>query len=75
MSRETVTKTNQTTGVVPSAPWRACALQVLPNWKLYVKFNDCLTGLVGVSELINASDPGIFSALRDPLFFEQAYLE
>jgi hypothetical protein len=75
MSRQTVAKTDQAPGVVPSAPWRACSLKVLPEWKLSVKFNDGTMGLVDLSELVNAIDPGIFAALRDPSYFAQAYLE
>ena len=75
MSRQTITKTNQAVGVIPAAPWRACALEVLPNWKLSVKFNDGLIGKVDVSELISAPDPGIFSELRDPSYFAQAFLD
>lgn len=75
MSSKTITKTNQTAGLVPSVPWRACALCVLPDWQLRVKFNDGLVGVVDVSELINNTDPGIFSALRDPAYFALAYLD
>ena len=76
MSSQKVAKTNQATRlVVPSVPWRVCVLKVLPNWQLSVRFNDGLTGLVDVSELINNPDPGIFSALRDPSYFAKAYLD
>jgi len=75
MSRQTVAKANQATGVVPAAPWRISTLKVLPNWQLSVTFNDGLTGLVDVSELINNDDPGIFIALREQSFFMQAYLD
>lgn len=60
---------------MPSTPWRACDLEVLPDWKLSVKFNDGLVGLLDISDLIDSDDPGIFSALRDPSYFAQAYLE
>ena len=75
MSCQTIAKTNQASGVVPSVPWRACNLKVLSDWKLSVTFNDGLVGLVDVSALINAQDPGIFSELRDPAYFMLAYLE
>ena len=75
MSCETIAKANSTAGVVPSTPWRACDLKVLSDWKLSVRFNDGLVGIVDVSQLINSPDPGIFSALRDPSYFAQAHLE
>jgi hypothetical protein len=74
MSSQAITKTNQTTGIAPNVPWRACFLQVLPDWQLSVKFNDGVTGIVDVSGLINNPDPGIYSALRDPAYFAKAYL-
>ena len=76
MSSQTVAETNQAAGVAPpTVPWRACALQVLPDCQLYVVFNDGLNGVVDVSALVNSPDPGIFSALRDPSFFARAYLD
>jgi hypothetical protein len=75
MSCQTVAKVNQATGLMPSTPWRACDLKVLPGWKLSVKFNDGLVGLVDISDLIYSNDPGIFSALRDPSYFALAYLD
>jgi len=75
MSQQRVTKINQAPGIVQVAPWRACSLQVLSNWKLSVQFNDGLLGLVDLSVLINAPNPGIFFPLRDPSYFAQAYLE
>jgi len=75
MSCQTVAKANKTTGLIPSTPWRARDVKALPDWKLSVTFNDGLVGLVDVSELVNTPDPGIFSALRDPTYFAQVYLE
>ncbi len=75
MSCQTATQTNQAPGVVPSAPWRVRDLKVLPDWQLSVTFNDGLGGTVDISELINSSVPGIFAALRDPLYFAQVYLD
>ena len=75
MSSQAITKTNKAAGVTPTVPWRACSLQVLPDWQLKVKFNDGLTGVVDVSELIKNPDSGIFSELRDPSYFAQVYLD
>lgn len=74
MSSQTVTQTNQTTGVVPAAPWRVSSLKPLPDFQLHITFNDGLTGLVDISELVHAEDPGIFMALREQSFFMQVYL-
>ena len=75
MSSQTITETYQATGVIPAAPWRLRALSVLPQWQLAVTFNDGLTGIVDISELVHGLDAGVFEALRDPVFFARAYLD
>lgn len=75
MSNEAVAESYQTLGVVPAAPWRLQALNVLPQWQLAVTFNDGLNGIVDVSALVNGEDAGVFEALRDSAFFAQTYLE
>lgn len=75
MSRQAVTQSDQTTGVVPAAPWRLRELSVLPQWRLAVTFNDGSTGIVDVSGLVQGPDAGVFEALRDPAFFASAYLD
>lgn len=75
MPSQATAKADQTAGVIPAAPWRLRAVSVLPDWQLAVTFNDGLTGIVDVAELVNAPDAGIFAALRDVDFFAQVRLE
>lgn len=75
MSSKAIAKADQTLGITPAAPWRVCALSVLPAWQLAVTFNDGLSGIVDVSGLVNADDSGVFETLRDPLFFAKAFLD
>lgn len=75
MSSQAITETYQTTGIIPAAPWRLRALNVLPEWQLAVTFNDGSSGIVDVSALANGQNAGVFGALRDPAFFAQAYLD
>jgi hypothetical protein len=75
MSGKTITETYQTAGVIPSAPWRLRAINVLNDWQLAVTFNDGLTGRLDLSSLVKGPDAGVFEALRDPEFFAQAYLD
>jgi len=75
MSGETITETYQAAGIIPAAPWRLRALNVLPEWQLEVTFNDGLSGIVDVSALVNGPDAGVFEALRVPSFFATAYLD
>ena len=67
MSSQAITETDQTTGVIPAAPWRLRALSVLPQWQLAVTFNDGLTGIVDVSALVNGPDAGIFEGADETL--------
>jgi Protein of unknown function (DUF2442) len=75
MSSQTITQPHQTTGVIPAAPWRVCALSVRSGWQLAVTFNDGLQGLVELSALVQGANAGVFEALRNPVFFAQAYLD
>lgn len=75
MSSEATTETYQAAGVIPAAAWRLKAISVLPEWQLAVTFNDGLTGIVDLSALVHGSDAGVFDALRDPAFFERAYID
>jgi hypothetical protein len=59
----------------PAAPWRVCAITVLPQCQLAVTFNDGNSGIVDVSALVLGQDAGVFQALRDVSFFAQAYLD
>jgi hypothetical protein len=75
MSSQAITKTDQTSGVTPAAPWRLRTLSVLPEWKLAVIFNDGLSGIVDLSALVQGPDAGVFAALRAPAFFATATLD
>lgn len=62
-------------GVVPSAPWRICSMEVLNDHCLSVQFVDGTKGLVDLSGLIYEKDPGVFAALKDGQFFKKAYID
>ncbi len=62
-------------GLVPSAPWRVSALEVMPDYKLSVRFMDGTQGVVDMSRFVFDAGAGLFAALRDPAVFSQAYLE
>ncbi|GMU49797.1 MAG: hypothetical protein AMXMBFR31_20230 [Candidatus Desulfobacillus denitrificans] len=75
MQSEPIAETHQTAGVIPAAPWRLRAVDVLPEWRLAVTFNDGLTGTLDLAELVNGPDAGVFEALRDPGFFARVFLD
>jgi len=75
MSSHAVAEADQTSGVIPTAPWRVKALRVLPDYCLAQSFQDGTRGIVDLSALTTASECGIYEALKDPMIFGQARLE
>jgi hypothetical protein len=70
----TTSEANQATGVIPAAPWRIKALSVLPDYRLAVTYMDGSNGIVDFSAVLTATECGIFEALKDKAFFDQARL-
>ena len=58
----------------PQAPWRIARVEVLPDFRLRVRFNDGAEGIADLSAFINSDNAGVFAALRDETFFRQARL-
>lgn len=75
MSSETIAQAHRASGVVPAAPWRLKAVSAQPGWRLAVTFNDGLTGVVDLADLVNGPDAGVFEALREPAFFSRVFLD
>ncbi|WP_261379300.1 DUF2442 domain-containing protein [Denitratisoma sp. DHT3] len=50
-------------------------MSVLPGHRLAVTFKDGSSGTLDLSSVLEAKDAGIYTALADPEFFEQATLE
>jgi hypothetical protein len=61
--------------VQPAAPWRLAHVEVLPGFRLHVRFNDGTEGNVELSGFLNSASAGIFAALRDARRFAQARIE
>ena len=61
--------------IVPKARWRVASVEVLPDYRLRVRFLDGLEGIVDMSRLIFSPDAGVFAALPDAALFEQVHLE
>ncbi len=75
MSIQTTPEADRAAGVVPTAPWRLKALSVLPDYRLAVTFQDGTNGIVDFSAVLTAGECGIFEALKDKAWFDQARLE
>ena len=58
----------------PRADWRVAAVQVLPGYRLRVRFNDAIRGEVDMSRLIQGPHAGVFAALRDEAVFQRVHV-
>ena len=74
MPIQTTPEADQTTGIIPAAPWRVKALSVLPDYRLAVTFMDGTNGIADFSAVLTAKECGIFEALKDKACFDQARL-
>jgi hypothetical protein len=68
-------KQNSSSGIVPVVPWRVTEVHVLSDYRLFVGFVDGTTGEVDLSRIIMGDKAGVFTVLRDPTLFAQAYVE
>ena len=59
----------------PRAPWRVAEVQALPGYRLRVRHNDGVTGIVDMSARVVSPRAGVFAALRDPALFGQVFLD
>lgn len=75
MSIEAVTEKDRTVGVTPAAAWRIRTLSVLPDYRLAVTFQDGKRGIVDLSSIRFASNPGVYAPLTDPDYFARATLQ
>ena len=64
--------TELTPPVSPRAPWRLASVEVLPGFRLRVRFNDGTEGTVELAGFLNSASAGVFAALRDEGLFRQA---
>ncbi len=66
-------------GVTPSIqarmPWRVVAVEVLPHFRLRVRFVDGTEGTVNLTTLIPSPGAGVFASLADPTLFAQAHVQ
>jgi hypothetical protein len=74
MSRQAIAEAYPSPRIATAAPWRIKAVSVLMPYRLAVTFNDGVTGIVDMADLIKGEAPGVFGALREPAFFAQVFL-
>jgi hypothetical protein len=61
--------------VQATAPWRVAHVEVLPGFRLHVRFNDGTEGNVELSDFLHSGSAGVFAAPRDATLFAQARIE
>lgn len=59
----------------PCSPWSVAALEILPAFRLKVRFHDGSSGIVNMSALIHSPEAGVFASLSDESLFGQAYID
>jgi hypothetical protein len=64
-----------TPAIQPAAPWRVAHVELLPGFRLHVRFNDGTEGNVELSDFVHSGSAGVFAALRDATLFAQARIE
>ncbi len=60
--------------IIPRAPWRIAEVRPMPDYRLWVRFNDGTQGTVSMSGLIHSPSAGVFTVLRDEEIFSQVSL-
>jgi hypothetical protein len=74
-SGETLVPAGLTPAVQAAAPWRLAHVEVLPGFRLHLRFNDGTEGNVELSAFLHSGSAGVFAALRDATLFAQARIE
>lgn len=75
MRKETALKQDTSPGVTPTVPWRLTEVKALSGYRLKVRFQDGLEGLVDMSNLVRSENAGVFAALHDENVFRQVFLD
>lgn len=75
MSAETIAKEDTAPGLTIRAPWRIEQIDVLPAFKLKLRFHDGTTGIADLATLVSKTDSGLFHALRDEQVFAAVGLQ
>ncbi len=76
MPTQTETQDDRSASVTPvGPPWRVASVEALPGWRLHVRFNDGLQGIVEMEREVHAPDAGVFAELADPERFAAAYVD
>lgn len=66
------TAAQMTPALRPAAPWRVARLEVLPGYRLHVRFNDGTEGMVDLAGFLRSESAGVFAPLRNEHIFRQA---
>ena len=60
--------------IIPKAPWRIAEVRPMPDYRLWVRFNDGTQGTVAMSAFIQSPNAGVFAVLRDEELFSRVTL-
>jgi hypothetical protein len=78
MCADAVTPEDHAAELIPPvqsvAAWLVREVAVLPGYRLHVRFNDGVAGIVDMSALVASPDAGVFSRLRDEAAFAEVFV-
>lgn len=74
MRKKSIVKENISPAINCTTPWRLRAIHVLKDYTLGVEFIDGTQGLVEMKQLILSTKAGVFTPLKNEIFFNQVYL-
>lgn len=57
------------------APWRVAEVRPLPDFSLWVRFNDGTEGTVAMADFLRSERVGVFAPLRDENLFSRVSIE
>ena len=72
---ELATAEENQTPAVTQIPWDVVEVRALPEFRLHVRFNDGMSGLVDLSRSVSSPKAGMFAALADPTLFAKAGID
>lgn len=77
MSAQATSEQDRSTSLKPPTTfaWEVVAVEILPNYRLHVRFADGLEGEVEMEHEIHSPEAGVFAQLADPEVFAAAFVE
>jgi hypothetical protein len=70
-----VSTSDRSAGLSNGLPWHVVEVTAMPGYRLSVRFQDGMRGIVDMSAMVQSESAGVFSSLRDQSVFSAAHIE